>query len=204
MTILTSWLNPNEGGNRHELIVSWVTKVCFVCLFFSVLSLNNFCASESFNGIRNVKIKYILQQDKLHISWSDTDSLRRSSVAIYDQDNKKIAKTKRLRPEAGFDANLFKDTATYTLHINPVDGNISKQESYKKKFVFSTKVKTPSIFGELSSRNSGGRSGTYFLPENNRLQKLPVMLLFHGSSIAGKNVALIFKKLVGQVAHRQC
>lgn len=50
----------------------------------------------------------------------------------------------------------------------------------------------------LKSENTSGRKGKYFLPENWKKKKTPLMLLLHGSSIDGNAILKIFKKSAKQ------
>ena len=169
-------------------------------IFFSVLSVvvaqQGFCLSS--NLIDNLRPVYVLSEDKLYISWSDSRSRPLSLIEVYNNKNQKIISRKISGSIVKITAKHFHDTEEYKIKIKPLPLQKFASAAYVKNFTFSTRVKTKAILGEFKTQNSGGRKGTYFLPENYRLKTLPAMLLFHGSSIAGRNVALIFKELARQ------
>ena len=57
---------------------------------------------------------------------------------------------------------------------------------------------TKGTHGDISAKNSSGRSGSYYLPEDYRDRALPMMVAFHGTSGTGLNMVKSFGRLADE------
>jgi predicted esterase len=53
-------------------------------------------------------------------------------------------------------------------------------------------------FGELATRNSSGRSGTYYIPAHEPDARLPVLVALHGTGASGRSMVAAFQALAEQ------
>lgn len=178
---------------RAPSIIFKLLSLIHLALF--LISVPYAFAVESNLKVGSIRVTYNSKANNLLVNWTRLTTISKTSIDIYDSRNQKVVSSVQFSNTAKFAAGYFRDGGVYSIRITPVAVNKNKLKSFRRKFRFSTKVRTEATFGQLKSQNIGGRNGTYFLPANYRFKPMPTMLLFHGSSIAGLNVALIFKKL---------
>ena len=135
----------------------------------------------------SIKVDYLFESNKLLLNWNalplgiyKLTILNQEGIAIYKS---KVSGNLKLIP-----ANKFEEGHNYTITL---EGKIKGPT--KKSFVFSARVKTPEIEGNVKVTNAGGRKGRYYLPKNYRLKSLPLMFILHGSSINGRKMVNLFR-----------
>lgn len=82
-------------------------------------------------------------------------------------------------------------------HIAALSAGLFSESPRKHRSAARTKY-TRATIRKLKIKNSGNRSGHYFLPENYASKETPVLLLLHGSSIQGLKVLRLFKKIAAR------
>jgi phospholipase/carboxylesterase len=50
-------------------------------------------------------------------------------------------------------------------------------------------------FDELETRNSSGRSGTYYVPAHDTAERMPVLVALHGTGGSGRSMVAVFQSL---------
>lgn len=168
----------------------------FIVFYTAVYSAN---AEVRIKQISSIRTKYLVSQNRLQIRWSSTFKSAKYKVTVQSQEGTVLVSSIKKTSSTKFKVSNFVEGQQLKIIVKAVaDSSIKNIAPKTKKIIFTTKVATDAIFTNLKTTNSTGRKGVYFLPKNYRLKTLPIMLLFHGSSIDGKKIARIFKKLAGE------
>ena len=173
---------------------------CIQLLLLSfLLSVSTGWSSTRHAPVKRISASYNAETDLLTIRWNAEKNAERFALELQDAGQNIISSSKTKKTSFKVKANLFSEGSIYSIRIQALATKQHKASKTKEKtFTFSTKVSTDAFFGKLPISNSGGRSGTLYLPKDYRLKAVPVMLLFHGSSIDGEDMAKVFKSLASK------
>jgi predicted esterase len=169
-------------------------SILFLFIIFIFCTKGN--AESRLSQVKNLKISYSVENDKLTASWDKVGNAGKYLLNIYDIQINQIVSIKTIKTSVSISAEHFAENNPYSAEITALKtGNFLPSETKKKDFTFSSRVPTAEITQDFAISNSGERSGRYFLPKNYRLKTLPLMVIFHGSNTAGSNVLKLFKDL---------
>ena len=175
------------------MFMPWSSFLTVIVFAWVVMCPASFAASR-LPAVKRIRQSYAVETDRLSVSWQAVAGASAYTFSLRSLDGVEVVSRRTSSPVAKVSGKLLSDSQQYTVEIQAVAG--SRRSLLKRKsFIFSTRVASAEEYHSLEAVNGGGRKGWVFLPKNYRLNPLPAMLLFHGSSIDGKAQLDIFKSL---------
>ena len=163
---------------RYSLFLSML----FVSLCFAWTDTS----ACTFSKAKRFRARFDVSRQKVKVRWRAVVGASRYLLIIRDSDGELVYRKASRRSKRFLRRDLFNKSETYDLRLKVLGTRDCRASKFKNlSYVFTTKVPTSAVTATLETLNSGGRSGTYYLPKNYPLKSLPVVLLFHGSGING-------------------
>ncbi len=198
-----TWLNYTQCNMRY------ISAILLVSIF--MLAPSSVVAKKSFKKPQNLTVE--CSGEKVEIKWKRRSGAKKYRVKVIKGSSNVIKNKKTKNKKKKFSDSTFVEDKTYRIRVRVVKTKKKKASKWaKKKYVHTSCEVVPeepeeesftceadtsasplaAVRGDISTKNSAGRDGKYYLPTGYNTQCLPVMVAFHGTGGDGNEILNFF------------
>lgn len=172
-------------------------KTCATLLALLILAATSSAIAEGtrFPKVKKLKAIFLPPDNQVKISWKRVGEAKKYRFKILSADSQTLLSGTTKKRTKKVDRSIFSLGSAYTVKVSVLAANgFRTSKAVSKQYTFETQVPSDPIERELTTTNSSGRSGSYYLPKDYSLKTLPVLVAFHGQGGEGADMVGLFKE----------
>lgn len=163
-------------------------KKFLLCILLLLLPIATSFACK-FEKPKRLRVKFVVSKQQVRVRWRQNPDAARYLMTVTDATGQEIYRKSSRRRKRFLDRDLFTPGSTYEVKVRAKKTSSCARSRFRtRSYSFTTQVETASVKASVNTTNTGGRTGTYYLPKNYPLRSLPVMVMFHGSTLDGNTM----------------
>lgn len=162
-----------------------------------------FCPSNvlcqiRFERVTNLTAAFNTTKSKLKITWESVSGAKKYRLIIKDSNGTTLSSAVTSRTKRQISGSLFSDERKYKILVKVLKtSDLAASKNKKLTYTHSTSSGSAER-GVLTTKNSAGRTGSYYLPKNFKNSELPIMVAFHGTGGSGEDMVSMFADLANE------